>query len=268
MHDIVGGYGLQIFSLNSRVTRMSIDNVEDGIKLQNCAEDAPGGDVTCDAQQPGGRATLDDLYMKSIRDDSIDNDDCMNLDVNDSLFDGVHTFYSEQEESNSTGACVTGGTNPEDPTNSFTNTIVRLDQTNADSDADAIDGPGKWFKCQGTHEHHDLVLDGVVLAVDEQPRGGWDNLDMCGAGGSPPNTTTTWVPDFNNAILYLGNDTYQGPRPRDTNGNLIPFLTGAAARSEYEDRRNQWLTDHGCNARPAGDLNSRDDPNCDMAAPK
>jgi hypothetical protein len=257
MHSTVGGYGLQLFSLNIRATDMRIDNVEDGIKLQNCAEDAPGGGTTCDAQQPGGRWTVDGMYMTNIRDDSLDNDDCLPGDIDDSLFDGVHTFYSEQEESSSTGDCVG---DLEDHTTSMTNLIVRLDQTNADADADPIDGPGKWFKCQGTHEHHDLSLSNVVLAVDEMPRSGWDSLDMCGAGGTPPSTTTTWLPHSGNIILYLGDDTYGGPRPRDTNGDLIPFQTGSQARATYGSRRNTWLTQHHYDTIPASDLNQFNDP--------
>ena len=249
MHEY-GGYGLQLFSKLITATKLRIDNVEDGIKMQNCTEDASGGDSFCNALKPGGRWRVSHLYMTGIRDDSIDNDDCMPGDVVDSLFDGVHTFLSEQKERNSTGNCVSSG---EDTTIGITRTIVKLQQNNAfDPSQDGHPGAGKWFKWQGGTPHHRLVITNTILAVEKQPRRGWDSLDMPGTNGTPG--SVTWVANSGNMILYLGNDTYRGPRPAG-----VAFKTGAAARSTYTKARNRWLRRHNIPTL-GSDINSKDDP--------
>ena len=245
-----GGYGLQLFSKLITATRLRIDDVEDGIKMQNCAEDVPGGDVSCNRQRSGGRWRVSQLYMTGIRDDSIDNDDCMPGDVTDSLFDGVFTFLSEQTESNSTGNCVSPG---EDTTIGITRTIVKLQQNNAfNPTQDQHPGAGRWFKWQGATPHHRLVIANTILAVEKQPRSGWDSLDLPGTPGTPG--AVTWVANSGNMILYLGNDAYKGPRPAG-----VIFKTGAAARSTYVAARNHWLARHNIPTL-GSDLNSKDDP--------
>jgi hypothetical protein len=251
----VGGYGFQLFSKDIEAMDLLIDNVQDGIKLQNCAEDAPGGTEDCKEQKAGGRARLVGVLEQGIQDDAIDNDDCMAVDVEDSLFDGVHTGYSEQMEDSATGYCISY---LEDTTNRFTDVIIRLDINHTfnpcpGSGCDDFHGAGKWFKCDNgplspPRRLHSLVLDNVTLAVQEKPRLGWDSLDMCGQVGGPneaPNTTTTWLAGTSSAILYLGDDTYGGPHPNDINGDPIPVYTGATARSMYETRRDAWRTKWG-----------------------
>src|SRR4051812_8669096 len=72
MHEY-GGYGLQLFSELITATKLRIDNVEDGIKMQNCAEDAFGGDSFCNALKPGGRWRGLHPFINRIPHDPIDN---------------------------------------------------------------------------------------------------------------------------------------------------------------------------------------------------
>jgi hypothetical protein len=48
----------------------------------------------------------------------------------------------------------------------------------------------------------------------------------------------------------------------------VTFLSGTAARDKFRDLRDDWLEDHGCARRPAGDLNPKDDPVCRISSPK
>jgi hypothetical protein len=264
-----GGYGLQMYSMDSEIKDLRVDNVEDGIKLQNCPEDTS---TDCNVQKPGGKAVIDGYFQTNGRDDAIDDDDCMPFTLLDSWIEG-HTGISEQEESSSTGNCVSSG---EDTTINVSDTAIRTMQVNAYDGGveDDFAGGGKWLKWQGTTAHHTVVFTNTILAVDSIPRSGWSSLDMPGANGTPGDTQ--WV-GTGNYILYLNmkGQTYGGPTP-GTQGipgpgasNEVHFLSGGTARKFYWSHRNTWLSDHGlatrsgdgvCGTPTACDLNTQDDP--------
>jgi hypothetical protein len=272
MHDSPprGGYGLQMFSNDIEIKDLRVDNVEDGIKLQNCPED--DGTTDCNVQKPTGKANIDSYFATNIRDDMIDDDDCMPFSIDDSWLEG-HTGISEQEESSSTGNCVSSG---EDSTINVSDTAIRSMPTNAYDGGveDDFAGGGKWLKWQGSTTHHTVVFTNTILAVDQIPRSGWSSLDMPGANGTPGDTQ--WV-GTGNYILYLNmkGQAYGGPTP-GTQGipgpgapNEVHFLSGGTARKFYWSHRNQWLSDHGlatrsgdgvCGTPTDCDLNTKDDP--------
>lgn len=113
--------------------------------------------------------------------------------IRDSLFDGVHTFLSEQNQRNGgtwQGTTVGPG---EDPTIHLTRVYVRLYATNPDR------GLGRWFKWQprGLQPHRLEVTDSV-FAIGETP-----------ASWKLPKTTWRGT----NFILWLAEGSYPGPRP-------------------------------------------------------
>lgn len=271
-HDNIGGFGVRMYAKDIEMADMTIDNVEDGIKLQNCPEHGSppnGGDTFCQAQQPGGKANITDVHIFNHHDDGIDDDDCIPFNLNDSLLEG-HTGISVQEESSSTGACVSSG---EDNTINITNTIIRTMPVSAfDPANDDFAGGGKWFKFQGSHPHHTLVLSGVTLVVDQIPRSGWPSLDLPGFNGTPGDVQ--WL-GSNNQILYLNRQgqTYHGPFPGsqgipNSGPNAVAFKTGQDARDEFVAKRKAWYERHGCTDPGATDLNPKDDPVQHCVAPK
>ena len=176
-----------------------------------------------------------DLYMTGIRDDAIEDDNFMPGMVEDSLFDGVHTFLSEQNQERHGGWRGTSIGPGADPGIHLDRVYVRLSRTNADR------GPGRWFKWQprGLQPHRVETTDSV-LAVDRLPVN-WKLPEV-----------TIW--HGSNFILWLDDGTYPGPRPAG-----VAVLEGAEARAKWSAVRNQWLVAHGFPPRPAADLDPMDD---------
>jgi hypothetical protein len=176
-----------------------------------------------------------DLYMTGIRDDAIEDDNFMPGTIRDSLFDGVHTFLSEQNQRNGgtwQGATVGSG---EDPTIHLTRVYVRLYATNPDR------GPGRWFKWQPRGlQPHRLEITDSVFAIGATP-----------ASWKIPQATWRGT----NFILWLAEGNYPGPRPAG-----VTVLEGAPAQATWAQIRNTWLATHGFSRRPAGDLDPMNDP--------
>jgi hypothetical protein len=189
-----------------------IHNVEDGIKFREEPE-----------YSNTGSWMIRDCYFTAIRDDAIDNDRFEPGTVQDCLFDGVYVFISEQDEN-------VGGNSPIGPNednNIYVNRVyARIYGTNA------AEGPGKWFKWQGSVPHHKVIVSDSVFAIGSEPRLGWSSAAI------PPEVS--WVGN-NNFILWLGTPgTYGGPKPEG-----VTFLEGQAAQDKWISVRNQWLIDHG-----------------------
>jgi hypothetical protein len=267
-HNVIGGYGVRVYSKSINVGDMYIHGGEDGIKLQNCAENAPGGTAACQPQQPGGTFTIKDIAIRNHHDDAIDDDDCMPGTIDNVLVEG-HTFLSVQEESSSSGRCQSDGEANINVKNSVIRTMPVSKFTPADGDDFA--GGGKWFKWDektGTvNDHHTVNLTNVTLVVDRKPRSGWDSLDMPGFNNDATGATT-WA--GTNFILYLNTagEPYGGPMP-GTQGipSNVTFLSGDQARSKFIEKRDAWLTSHECAAR-GDEINPKDDPMCRVKSPK
>ena len=89
-HDF-GGYGDQTFATHLvLIDGARVHNVEDGWKPREEPKFSNTGIIH-----------MRNTYMTGIRDDSIENDDFLPGLIEDSLFDGVHTFLSEQNQSGS-----------------------------------------------------------------------------------------------------------------------------------------------------------------------
>lgn len=179
-------------------------------------------------EQPAwsGAATIAvrNVYATRIRDDSIENDNFISGTIADSLFDGVHTFLSEQCEGS--GTCTTTTISPgEDPNVYIDHVLVRLEDPNAD------DREGMWFKWQGRGkpEHHPVITDSV-FAISEQPNAGWST----GASFKGAEFHGT------NFVLWLGTGTYGGAKPAG-----VTFLEGQTARDKWCAVRSAWLSAHG-----------------------
>lgn len=206
-----------------------IHNVEDGWKPRELPEFGNTGIMQ-----------MRNAYMTAIRDDAIENDNFMPGLIEDSLFDGVYTFLSEQNQSGEIPSTM--GPN-EDPTIRITRVYARLYPTNSDGNSSS----GRWFKWQprGTVSHK-LVITDSVFATHSQPDSGWSPLNF------PDGTTFQGI----NYILWLGT-------PGEYGAILPPevvFLEGQAAFDKWNEVRNGWLITHGYDPRPLDDFNPMDDP--------
>ncbi len=229
-----GGHGDRtVTSRLAVIDGARVHNVEDGWKPR---ESVVSSGVS--GTYPNrGIMLMRNTYMTGIRDDSIENDEFMPGTIEDSLFDGVWTFLSEQWQ---TGGTNTVGTN-EDQYIDVNRVYVRLYTTNGGEV-----GGGKWFKWQGLTPHHKLKITDSVFAVDKMPRSGWSSLSIP-AG-------TTWM--GTNYILWLGTPGgYGGPKPSG-----VIFLEGQPAKDKWNEVRNNWLSIHGYEPRPIDDWNPMDDP--------
>jgi hypothetical protein len=169
-------------------------------------------------------------YVTGIRDDVIENDEFMPGAVEDSLFDGVWTFFSEQNERvNGVRYLEQPTIGPdESPDIHLTRVLVRLSIT---SGGDT--GVGAWFKLHGyKSQNHRIVATDSVFATDLMPRGaGWKRLVF------PKNM----VFQGDNLLLWLGEPgTYGAPIPEG-----LTFMEGKAARDKWHQLRNEWLMKHG-----------------------
>ena len=226
-----GGGGLETWS--SRYDSMElvrIHNVEDGWKPREFPEFGNTGIMQ-----------MRYAYMTGIRDDSIENDDFMPGFVEDSLFDGVDTFLSEQNQSGGIPTTLGPG---EDPNIRVTRSYIRLYSTNSSGKSN----PGRWFKWQprGTQNHNLVITDSVFATHGPSPRDGWSALNF------PEGTTFVGT----NYILWLG--TPGGYKAVIPSG--VIFLEGQPAQDKWSQTRNTWLTAHGYDPRPVDDWNPMDDP--------
>lgn len=227
-HDF-GGAGDKTYTGRlAYVDGARIHNVEDGWKPRELPEFGNTGVMQ-----------MRNTYMTGVRDDAIENDNFMPGFIEDSLFDGVYTFLSEQNQSG--GEPFTIGPE-EDLYIRITRVYVRLYPTNSD-----IGGRfGRWFKWQprGTTNHLLVITDSVFAT--HGPRGNWDGLNF------PEETTFIGT----NYILWLGEPgEYKAPIPPD-----IIFLEGQTAFDKWNEVRNNWLTAHGYDPRLLDDFNPMDDP--------
>lgn len=185
-----------------------------------------------------GRFLMRQCYLTGIRDDSIENDEFIPGDIEDSLFDGVHCFLSEQNERQAGVFRLnveTIGPN-EDRHINVTRVLVRLSVTNGNEQ-----GTGKWFKLMGRESPvHQINIVDSVFATDAEPRqGGWKSLRF------PEGATFRGT----NYVLWLG-------RPGTFGAQLPPqvkFLEGQAAKDKWHEVRNQWLEAHGYEPRSPDD---------------
>jgi len=224
-----GGYGDQTFTGHLVVIDGArVHNVEDGWKPRELPEFGNSGIMQ-----------MRNTYMTGIRDDSIENDNFMPGFIEDSLFDGVHTFLSEQNQSG--GTPTTLGPN-EDRYIRITRVYVRLYPTNSDGSS------GRWFKWQprGTQSHNLIITDSVFATHGPTLQGGWSPLNF------PAGTTFQGT----NYILWLG--TPGGYKAIVPPG--VIFLEGQAAKDKWNQVRNAWLLTHGYDPRPPDDFNPMDDP--------
>jgi hypothetical protein len=216
-----------------------IHNVEDGWKPRESQTPKDVG-----TYPNTGTFRMRDTYMTGIRDDCIEDDEFVPGEVEDSLFDGVWTFLSEQNQTRNDPQTIGPS---EDASIRVTRVYVRLFVTNG-SEA----GGGKWFKWQGRGaRNHSLVITDSVFAVHKKPRLGWQSLDI------PPGTIWKGT----NHILWLGTPgEYGGPRPPE-----VTYVEGQAAKDKWNQVRSAWLKAHCFEPRPTDDWNPMDDP---VTAPK
>lgn len=234
-HDYGGAGDRLVFTKQATVDGTRIHNVEDGVKWRERV--VSGTEIV--PYLNTAKFMIRNTYMSGIRDDAVENDDFLSGTVEDSLFDGIWTFMSEQLQN--PGPNTTLGTD-EDQYINVNRVFVRLYTTNGGEI-----GGGKWFKWQGdTQPQHKLRITDSVFAVDKQPRSGWSSLSIP-AG-------TAWF--GTNYILWLGEaGQYGGPKPSG-----VIFMEGQQARDKWNQVRNAWLSAHGYQPRPADDWNSMDDP--------
>ncbi len=157
-----------------------------------------------------------DCYVTGIRDDAIEDDEFMPGAVEDSLFDGICTFMSEQNEQvNGVRYLELPTIGPdEDATIRITRTLVRLAVTSAGEP-----GPGAWFKLHGyKSRNHQVVITDSVFAADKQPRNGWKLLNF------PKDSTFQGT----NYLLWLGTPGSYGAR---VPGGMR-FIEGQAAKDK------------------------------------
>jgi hypothetical protein len=191
------------------------------------------------------RILMRGCYMTSIRDDCIENDEFMPGDVENSLFDGVHCFISEQNERQAglyRPSVETIGPNESRDIN-LTRMLVRLTVTSGGEK-----GTGKWFKLLGRDSpvHHFKITD-CVFATDAEPRqGGWQSQRF------PKDATFRGT----NYVLWLGAPGAFGAQlPPE-----IKFLEGQAAKDKWHQVRNEWLSAHGYEPRSPNDWDPRKAP--------
>jgi hypothetical protein len=184
------------------------------------------------------RLLMRGCYLTSIRDDCIENDEFIPGDIEDSLFDGVHCFISEQNERQAglyRPKVETIGPNESRDIN-LRGLLVRLTVTSGGEK-----GTGKLFKLQGRDSpvHHFNITD-CVFATDAEPRqGGWKSQRF------PSDATFSGT----NYLLWLG-------PPGAFGGELPPqvkFLEGQAAKDKWHQLRNAWLVAHGYDPRGPDD---------------
>jgi hypothetical protein len=220
-----------------------IHNVQDGWRPRETPEFLPR------AYANTGRFVMRDCYATGIRDDCIENDEFIPGAVEDCLFDGAFTFFSEQNEKINGIRYLDAPTigPDEDPNIEITRVLVRLAVTSGGET-----GPGTWFKLHGYDApNHHIVITDSVFAVRAKPRAGWKHLNF------PKNSTFKGT----NHFLWLGEPgTCDAKIPEG-----LTFVEGRAARDKWIEMRNKWLVAHGYDPRGPDDWNPMEAP---IAAPK
>jgi hypothetical protein len=184
-----------------------------------------------------GRFLMRHCYMTGIRDDCIENDEFLPGEIEDSLFDGVWTLLSEQNERQSgvmRPNLTTIGPN-EEAAIRLTRVLVRVTSTCGNEPK-----PGRWFKLMGRESPvHRLTITDCVFATDAEPRSGWRVLNF------PKDATFRGT----NYVLWLG--APGGYRAEIPAG--ITFLEGQPAKDKWHAVRNTWLVEHGYEPRSPDD---------------
>lgn len=220
-----------------------IHNVQDGWRPRETPEFRPR------AYPNTGSFVIRNCYVTGIRDDAIENDEFLPGVIEDCLFDGVHTFYSEQNETvNGLRTLEQATIGPqESPDMLVTRTLVRLDITSGGEP-----GPGTLFKLHGYEaQNHRIVLTDCTFAASQKPRAGWKHVNF------PKTTEFRGV----NQFLWLGEaGKFGGKLPEE-----ITLVEGDAAREKWHALRNRWLAAHGYEARAIDDLDTMHSP---VAAPR
>jgi len=212
-----GGPRIYVEGGVARFAGIHVDNGDDAIKPREVPEFSGAGSFL-----------VDGVYATRVRDDVIENDNFMAGTIQDNLFDGVHTFLSEQCQP-CTGPTISAG---ENPNVYITDVLIRLKDPNTDN------REGRFFKYQGDgNPQHHPVITNSVFAISGEPNSGWD---VAGFQGAEFHGT--------NYLLWLGTGTYGGEIP-----SQVTFLSGDAARTKWCEVRDAWLASHGyagsvCNA--------------------
>jgi hypothetical protein len=214
-----------------------IHNVQDGWRPRETPEFRPR------SYPNTGSFVMRNCYVTGVRDDCIENDEFLPGTIEDCLFDGTFTFYSEQNETTNgvrTLDLPTIGSN-ESPDVFVTRTLVRLDVTSGGEPV-----PGTWFKLHGYDApNHRIVLTDCTFALSRAPRN-WKRL------GFPKTTELRGT----NYLLWLGEaGEYGGKIPEG-----FTFLEGDAARDKWHVLRNDWLKAHGYEPRERDDLATMQTP--------
>ena len=229
-----GGTGIRIYADGPWVAQyVRIHNAGDGFKPRETP-----------FPSTNARFTIRHCYLTAIRDDCIENDDFTQGEVLDCLFDGVWTFFSEQNQGPTGAEPWKDSVSPgEDNRIYIRDCIIRLHPANGPET-----NPGKFFKWQpgaglefgatgDPTELHRPVIRNTIFATNAAPKNGW------GSGGWPDDTV--WEGN-ENYICWLSDAAYTGPMPGDPSVDAsVHLLTGAAARTFYKQKRNDWLTRHG-----------------------
>lgn len=241
-HAFGGAAFLTCANVLQSLEGVRIHNLQDGWRPRETPEFLPRAYLNT------GRFRMRDCYVTGIRDDVIENDEFMPGDVEDSLFDGVFTFLSEQNEQlNGVRTLELPTIGPEeDPHIRLTRVLVRLAVTSAGEP-----GPGAWFKLHGYDSpNHQIVITDSVFAVDKQPRNGWKLVNF-------PKETTF---HGKNLLLWLGEPGAYGASIPEG----VTFLEGQPAKDKWHELRNAWLAAHGYEPRSPEDWNPMEAP---VAAP-
>ena len=191
-----------------------------------------------------GRFLMRHCYMTGIRDDCIENDEFIPGSVEDSLFDGVWTLFSEQNErQGGLFRRVVPTIGPtEDPNIGLTRVSVRVTSTCGNEP-----NPGRWFKLIGRESPvHRFIITDCVFATDAEPRSGWRVLNF------PKDATFQGT----NYVLWLGKPGAYGAQVPDGSH----FLEGQPAKDKWLEVRNKWLEAHGYAPRSPNDWDPMEAP--------
>lgn len=237
-HSFGGSGFYTVASGRQMVEGARIHNVEDGWRPR----ETPGFRIR--SYPNNGSFMMRGCYLTGIRDDAVEDDEFMPGDVEDSLFDGVHTFFSEQNEAINglrTFKLPTIGPD-EDPEIRITRSLVRLAVTCGGEPA-----LGTWFKMHHyTSPYHRVVITDSVFAADLDPPKRWERLNF------PKDA----VFRGRNYLLWFGKPgTYGAKIPPG-----VTFIEGTEARKFFHQKRNDWLEAHGYEPRSPDDWNPMEAP--------
>lgn len=231
-HAFGGSALLTIATGQQIVEDARIHNMQDGWRPRETPEFMPR------AYPNTGRFLMRRCYLTGIRDDCIENDEFIPGAVEDCLFDGVWSFFSEQNESlNGTrhldAPTIGGG---EDREIQITRSLVRLAITSGEDT-----GPGTWFKLHGYDSpNHQIVVTDCIFAIGEMPRSGWKRANF------PKDASFKGI----NHLLWLGEPgMYKAKVPEG-----LVFLEGKPAWAKWVEARNEWLARHGYALLGPGDV--------------